>query len=492
MASHEAGGRQDRPEPKLLPTGPAPLGSNIAATSILVGGSPAAKAASAGAPAKAGAGAKPSAPVIGGGAAAGAAAAAGVPGGAAVTPKVVKGGGGMKMGGPKLKPPPLPVNSPTHKVGMPPSFLVVWIVALMIGVFIAWTARFELAEVSLGTGKVVPSSHEQVIQSLEGGILVKLLVEEGSIVEAGEVLAHLDRTRSEATVQESVVRLRAAQATAARLMAEVSDSPLKFPAEVHEDEGLVRTETALYNSRREALSGTLAGLNEALSLVRKELELTEPLVVRGAASDVEVLRLKRQANDLQTRLAESRSQYLVKAREDLAKANSEIESLRQVTRGRADSLTRLTFTAPMRGIVKDIAVTTVGGVIPPNGKLMEIVPMDEKLLVEARISPRDVAFIHPGQKATVKITAYDFSIYGGLPATVVTISPDTIQDDVKRDQYYYRVFLRTEDDHLTRGEKTFPITPGMIASVEILTGSKTIMQYLIKPFNKAREAFRER
>ena len=123
---------------------------------------------------------------------------------------------------------------------------------------------------------------------------------------------------------------------------------------------------------------------------------------------------------------------------------------------------------------------------------MEIVPLDEKLLVEARISPRDVAFIHPGQAATVKITAYDYSIYGGLPATVVTISPDTIQDDVKRDQYYYRVFLRTDADHLKRNDKVFPISPGMIASVEILTGRKTVLQYLIKPFNKAREAFRER
>lgn len=395
-------------------------------------------------------------------------------------------------GGPKLKPAPLPVSSPSSKVKMPPTTLVVWIIAALLGAFVVWAANFELAEVSTGTGKVVPSSHEQVIQSLEGGILVELLVREGDIVEAGQILAQLDRTKSEATVQESIARQRAAQATAARLIAEVNGTPLKFPDDVVADPNLVRAETALYNSRREALAGTLSGLNEALMLVRKELSLTEPLVARGAASDVEVLRLKRQANDLETRIAEARSQYLVKAREDLAKANAEIESLRQVTRGRADSLTRLTFTSPVRGVVKDISVTTIGGVIPPNGKLMEIVPLDEKLLVEARISPRDVAFIHPGQAATVKITAYDYSIYGGLPAHVATISPDTIQDDVKRDQYYYRVFIRTEADHLKRGDKVFPISPGMIATVEIHTGSKTVLQYLIKPFNKGREAFRER
>ncbi|WP_284336573.1 HlyD family type I secretion periplasmic adaptor subunit [Comamonas sp. NoAH] len=399
----------------------------------------------------------------------------------------------MRKGGAAIpKPAPLPVNSPSNRVKTHPAFLVVWTIALMLGCFIAWAAIFELAEVSTGSGKVVPSSHEQVIQSLEGGILVEMLVKEGDIVQAGQVLAQLDRTKSEATVQESMVRLRAAQATSARLIAEVNGTALKFPDEVLEDAELVRSETALFNSRKASLSGTLSGLNQALSLVRKELALTEPLVQRGAASDVEVLRLRRQANDLETRITDTQSQYLVKAREDLAKANAEIESLRQVTRGRADSLTRLTLTSPVRGVVKDISVTTIGGVIPPNGKLMEIVPVDEKLLVEARISPRDVAFIHPGQAATVKITAYDYSIYGGLPAHVVMISPDTIQDDVKRDQYYYRVFIRTEADHLKRGEKTFPISPGMIATVDIHTGSKTILQYLIKPFNKAREALRER
>ncbi|WP_240939175.1 HlyD family type I secretion periplasmic adaptor subunit [Diaphorobacter sp. HDW4A] len=408
------------------------------------------------------------------------------------TVNVKRVGGGPGGGSMMRKMPPLPVNSPSKRVGLPLPFLIVWILALLVAAFAIWASEFELSEVSTGTGKVIPSSREQIIQSLEGGILVELKVKEGDIVEAGEVLAQLDRTKSEATVQESAVRMRASQATSARLYAEVNGTPLKFPDDVRSDGDLVRTETALYASRREGLAGTIAGLQEALMLVRKELSLTEPLVVRGAASDVEVLRLKRQANDLTTRMADARSQYLVKAREDLAKANAEIESLRQVTRGRADALTRLTFNSPVRGVVKDIAITTVGGVIPPNGKLMEIVPLDEKLLVEARISPRDIAFIHPGQTATVKITAYDYSIYGGLPAKVVTISPDTIQDDVKRDQYYYRVFIRTEADHLKRDEKVFPISPGMIASVEILTGSKTVMQYLIKPFNKGREALRER
>lgn len=376
---------------------------------------------------------------------------------------------------------------------LPASSWVVWIIAVLILVFTAWASWFKLDEVSTGTGKVIPSSREQEVQSLEGGILVELKVREGDIVEEGQVLAQLDRTKTESSVQESASRVRAALATSARLTAEVNGTALTFPSEVLEEPDLVRTETALYQSRREQLASSLAGVNQALGLMRRELTLTEPLVARGAASDVEVLRLKRQINETESRGADIKSQYYVKAREDLARANAEIEAQRSVTRGRSDSLSRLTFSSPVRGVVKDVAITTVGGVLPPGGKLMQIVPLDEKLLIEARISPRDVAFIHPGQAATVKISAYEYSIYGGLPGKVTTISPDTIQDDVKRDVYYYRVFIRTDADSLknARGE-SFPIVPGMIATVDIHTGSKSVIDYLVKPLNKAREALRER
>lgn len=388
--------------------------------------------------------------------------------------------------------PPAYAGSPPERP-LPRSSLVVWTVAAALAGLLAWAWLFDLDEVSTGTGKIVPSSREQMIQSLEGGILVELKVKEGDIVNAGQVLAQLDRTKTESTVQESAGRLRAAMAMSARLAAEVNGTALVFPDEVREEPALIRAETGLYQSRRESLASSMAGITQALSLVRRELTLTEPLVARGAASDVEVLRLKRQVNELESKAADTRSQYFVKAREDLARTNAEIDAQRSVTRGRADSLTRLTFAAPMRGVVKDIAVTTVGGVVPPNGKLMEIVPLDEKLLIEGRISPRDVAFIHPGQDAMVKISAYDYSIYGGLPGKVTTISPDTIQDDVKRDVYYYRVFIRTDADHLAnRAGQKFPIVPGMIATVDIHTGSKSVLDYLLKPLNKAREALRER
>lgn len=376
---------------------------------------------------------------------------------------------------------------------LPKSSLFIWIIGLGLLVLFAWAWTFKLEEVSTGTGKVVPSSKEQVIQSLEGGILTKLNVREGEIVEQGQVLAQLDPTRLESNVGESESLLSSSRATAARLRAEVSGSALSFPAEVLKYPELVREETALYNSRRANLEESLAGLQQALVLVEQELRMTEPLVAKGAASEVEVLRLKRQANDLRNQMNDVRNQYYVKSREELSKANTDVETQQQIVRGKSDTLSRTVFKSPMRGIVKEIDVMTIGGVVPQNGKLMTIVPLDEQLLVEARISPRDIAFIHPGQDALVKITAYDYSIYGGLDGKVTVISPDTIRDEVKQDQFYYRVYIRTNTDKLVnKSGKSFSITPGMVATVDIKTGQKTILDYLIKPFNKAQEALRER
>jgi adhesin transport system membrane fusion protein len=197
--------------------------------------------------------------------------------------------------------------------------------------------------------------------------------------------------------------------------------------------------------------------------------------------------------ELELKQVDIRSQYIVQAREELAKANAEVSALFPVVKGRADSLSRLTFRSPVRGIVKNIEVSTIGGVVPPNGKLMEIVPVGDQLLVEARISPRDIAYIHPEQRANIKLTAYDYSIYGGLEGRVVSISPDTIQDELKPEITYYRVFIQAKEDVLVnKAGQEFPVVPGMVATVDIHTGSKTVFDYLIKPLNRAREALRER
>ena len=376
---------------------------------------------------------------------------------------------------------------------LPKSSIIIWIIGIGLLVLLTWAWLFKLEEVSTGTGKIIPSSKEQVIQSLDGGILTKLNVKEGEIVERGQVLAQLDPTRFESNVGESESLLVSSRATSARLRAEVTGAPLVFPEEVLKYPKLVKEETALYQSRRANLQESVAGLEQALLLVQQELEMTAPLVAKGAASEVEVLRLKREANDLRNQMNDIRNQYYVNARQELSKANTDVETQQQVVRGKSDTLSRTVFKSPVRGVVKEIDVMTLGGVIPQNGKLMTIVPLDEKLLVEARISPRDIAFIRPDQEALVKISAYDYSIYGGLSGKVTMISPDTLRDEVKQDQFYYRVYIRTDSDKLSNNAgQEFNITPGMVATVDIRTGSKTVMDYLIKPFNKAKEALRER
>ncbi|QIZ62070.1 HlyD family efflux transporter periplasmic adaptor subunit [Acinetobacter indicus] len=376
---------------------------------------------------------------------------------------------------------------------LPKASLFIWIICIGLAVLLLWAWLFKLEEVSTGTGKVVPSSKEQVVQSLEGGILTTLNVREGEIVNRGQVLAQLDPTRFASNVGESESLLVSSLATSARLRAEVNGTPLVFPEEVLKEPKLVQQETALYNSRRANLEESLAGLRQALVLIEQELRMTEPLVAKGAASEVEVLRLKREANDLRNQMNDIRNQYYVKAREELSKSSTDVQTQQQVVRGKSDTLNRTVFKSPVRGVVKEIDVMTIGGVVPQNGKLMTIVPLDEQLLIEARISPRDIAFIRPDQEALVKITAYDYSIYGGLKGKVTVISPDTIRDEVKQDQFYYRVYIRTDTDKLTnKSGQQFSITPGMVATVDIKTGSKTVLDYLIKPFNKAQEALRER
>ncbi|MPL83884.1 adhesin transport system membrane fusion protein [Rhodobacter sp. 140A] len=368
------------------------------------------------------------------------------------------------------------------------------VLAGAVALFLVWAWVFPLTEVSSGGGTVVPSSREQVIQSLDGGILASLAVHEGDVVDAGELLARLDPTRSASNVEEAEAKYYAAIATAARLRAEIAgEETITFPPELDGHDDLKRTESALFASRRNGMNDALAGMTHELELVRQELEITRSLQSSGASSRVELISLEREAAKTEMDIANLKADRLVKAGEELQNANAEAEVQSSVVRGRSDQLQRLTFRAPMRGVVKDIAVTTIGGVVPPNGSLMTIVPIDDQLLIEAKISPRDIAFIHPGQEALVKVSAYDYSIFGGMKGAVTTISPNTVRDEVKPEIVYYRVYIRTDSDHLTNKAGTvFPIVPGMIATVDIRTGEKTVWQYLIKPFNRAREALRER
>jgi membrane fusion protein, adhesin transport system len=369
-----------------------------------------------------------------------------------------------------------------------------WVTMLAVLSFTVWASVFEIDEVAVGQGKVTPSSKGQLVQSLEGGILSELMVREGDIVESGQTIATLDPALARSTVEEADARIKALTATATRLGAETSGATsITFPADVLAFTEIVRRERSLFDTRRSALAEKSAALEKQLALVTRELQITEPLQKSGAASEVEVLRLRQKSLELSAKIDQLQSDYAVSAREELSKVMTELEPLRKTWDGRVDKLKRTTMTAPVRGIVKDISTGTIGGVVPPGGVLMEIIPLEDRLLIEANLSPRDVAFIRPGQEAIVKLTAYDPAIYGTLPAELERVSPDTIEDKSHRGQFAYRIYVRTRNAYLeTRDGKRHPIIPGMIATTEIRTGKKTVMDYLLKPLNKAGEALRER
>ncbi|MFT0212055.1 HlyD family efflux transporter periplasmic adaptor subunit [Pseudomonas sp. F1_0610] len=379
-----------------------------------------------------------------------------------------------------------------HEPSIPKTAYLVLLVFLFLSILVLWAAVFEIDEVTKGQGKIIPSSREQVIQSLEGGILSTLEVQEGALVEEGQVLAYLDETRFESSLDESRSRYKANLIKAARLKAEVSGEPFVIPSSVTDPE-LILAEQRLYNSRKERLEQSVKGVEQSLRLYKKEEAILLKLVRTGASSEVELIRLQRAIAELESKKLELRNEYLVNAREQLSEANKEIESLESIMRARDDALKRAKVISPVRGIVKNIELNTKGGVVAPGGKIMDLIPLDDQLLVETRISPQDIAHIRLDQEALVKITAYDYAIYGGLEGKVILISPDTLRDEVKRDMVYYRVLIRTEKDVLVNKAGTeFRIFPGMVAEVDIKTGQRSILRYLIKPLNRAREALRER
>lgn len=371
---------------------------------------------------------------------------------------------------------------------------VVLVLFLILAAFFVWAYFFSVEEVSSGPGTVVPLSHEQVIQSFDGGILAELDVSAGEIVDKGQVLARLDPTRAQSEYDETAARYRASLAQAARLQAEVTGAEaVTFPAALDDYPELRASEQALFTARTESYHESIADMEADMALLEEQLRLTTPLLATGAASKVELIKLKRDRGDIKLRMDDMRSKYVIETGEKLAEAQAEVQSLLSTLNGLEDTISHTTIRSPVHGVIKDVAVTTIGGVISPNGAVMTIVPLNDQLLIEARVSPRDIAFIHPGQDALVKITAYDYSVYGGLDGTVENISPDTIRDEINPENLYYRVYIRTASDALVNAAgKRFPISPGMIATVDIKTGEKTVWDYLIKPLYRGREALRER
>lgn len=382
-------------------------------------------------------------------------------------------------------------------------FISIALMFAVVGGFVWWAAASELEEVTRGQGRVVPSSKEQVIQSLDPGVLIEMLVREGDAVERNQVLLRVDDTRATAMLRELQAKTQALAAAAARARAEAYGGKPEFPAEVRASPELIRRETEAFNARRGAIDDSVDALRRGMALLEREIEITEPMVGRGLVSEVELLRLKRQRNDLALQMSDRQNKFRTDSAADLIRFESELAQARETLVARADAAQRTEIRSPMKGTVKSIKVSTIGGVVQAGQEIMLIVPTEDTLVIEAYVRPADVAFIHPGQKAVVKISAYDYAIYGGLDGTVENISPDTLRDERRAGMpvadvtdeanSYYRVLVRTNANSLTTANgQVLPIIPGMTASVEMLTGRKTVLQYLIKPLNRASEALRER
>ncbi|VVO96428.1 Type I secretion system membrane fusion protein PrsE [Pseudomonas fluorescens] len=413
--------------------------------------------------------------------------------------------------------------------------LTIWAIIGFFVFLMLWANFAVIDEVTKGDGKAIPSSKIQKIQNLEGGIISELFVKEGQIVEAGAPLIRLDDTRFASNVGETEADRLSMLLRVERLSAEVDDRPLNFPEDVLKAvPGQAKSEESLYISRRQQLHDEIGGLQEQLiqrqqelrefaskqaqyrqqlGLQRQEINMSEPLVAQGAVSPVEVLRLKRAEvetrgqldattlaipraesaiKEVQRKIDETRGKFRSEALTQLNEARTDLNKASATGKALEDRVSRTLVTSPVRGIVNKLLVNTIGGVIQPGSDMVEIVPLDDTLLVEAKIRPQDIAFLHPGQEAIVKFTAYDYTIYGGLKAQLEQIGADTITDEDKKTTYYI-IKVRTERSHLGTDEKPLLIIPGMVASVDIITGKKSVLSYLLKPIIRARaEALHER
>jgi adhesin transport system membrane fusion protein len=412
--------------------------------------------------------------------------------------------------------------------------LLIWSTIVFLGFAVAWANQADIDEITRGDGKVIPSSQLQVVQNLEGGIVSELLVKEGDVIKKDQPLLKIDDVRFSSSYNEGLLNLRSLKLKAERLTAESKEQDFQPSADlVKLLPDVSRREKELYESRNQQLSAKTnileqqqeqrkAELNELYTkrvhirnshqLAKRELELTEPLIKDGAVSEVDILRLKRTVNDLYSdlrttehnipralaRLDEAKRKieaeklaFISEVRNELNDTLTEISRLEESNLALGDRVARTVVRSPVRGRINRMLVNTLGGVIQPGMDLVEIVPIDDTLLIEARIQPRDIGFLHPDQKAVVKFTAYDFAIYGGLDAQLEYISADSLTDE--QGNPYYLVRVRTQETELKGKDGPLEIIPGMLTNVDIKTGKKTILEFLLKPVLRAKEyALRER
>jgi len=414
------------------------------------------------------------------------------------------------------------------------SKVLLTLIVVIVFWLITWASFAEIDEITKGVGKVIPSKQIQVIQNLEGGIVSEILVREGQMVEKGQILVKIDDTKFSSSFEENKLRYLELQVKSIRLQAEAGSHKLHIPKKLYaEMPKLLEEERALYAINKNQLRRSMDILNEKVnqrknelteaefklkqlkksySLIAKEVDITKPLVKKGLVSQVEFLQLSRQANSMvgdldavrlsiprikstiaeaKDKIEETKLEFRFKAKEKLNEVEAEMSRIQESGGALEDQVKRTSVRSPVKGVVKQLLINTVNGVVQPGMDIIEIVPLDDKLLVEAKIKPSDVAYLYPGLKAVVKFTAYDFAIYGGLEGEVVLVSADTIVDEEGNSFYLIRV--KTDKSYLEKENEKHAILIGMVANVDIITGKKTVMDYILKPILKAKQgALRER
>ena len=371
---------------------------------------------------------------------------------------------------------------------------MIWLLSATVLLFLTWAALAPVDQIVRGSGKLVPTSNTQIIQNLEGGIISELLVWEGKIVEKGEVLARLNDKRFKGAFDELSGEIVALEARLARLKAEIShEDELVLPKEYWDDgPEIAASELQLFKAKTLEYRSAREGLQRALDLHKREVGLLKKSVSRRIAPEIDLIKATQSETDVKAKLSALETEF------SLTRAQEYSETLTELNKAKAnleiyrDQLSRTVLKAPSRAIVNKVLITTIGGVAPPGEPILELTPLDDELRIEAEVSPKDIALVFPGMSATVKLTAYDYTIYGSFKGKVMHVSADTFEKTNSREaEPYYKVLIKLDTLAPTAKLEAVEIRPGMLAEAELQVGKQTVLAYLVKPLFKASQAFRE-
>ena len=373
----------------------------------------------------------------------------------------------------------------THDPKVGRTRIIIWGALLGILVLIVWAYFAQIDQVTRASGTVIASARTQDIQAAEGGVLTDILVKEGEEVEKGQLLVTLEEERAQAAVANSGSKIAALKAKIARLEAEIFERPLVFPEGIKNYSEYIENQTQLYNRRRQAIDQDVNSLQKMMVLAQQELSMNEPLLAYGDVSQADVIKLRRQVAEIQAQITNKRNKYFEEAQSEMTKSQEELDVELEQLRDHSQVLEEKNLYAPTNGKVNNILITTIGGVVKPGEIIMEILPTSSDLIVEAKVSPADIAYVKENQLASVKLDAYDYSIFGAMNGNVIYISPDTLMEQTpKGEEPYYRVQIKITGAEFAGRRDEIVIKPGMTASVDIKAQERSVLSYLTKPITK--------